>query len=105
VAWSRDEGSDLSARINLTALRDYFTAVARRTVEVVRSLRPEALDELPDLQHLRAEGVVRDKALWAIREREGQTKGWWLGPLGIAHSRSHHGHATVIRLLQGSRRR
>jgi uncharacterized damage-inducible protein DinB len=100
-----DEVSDLSARINLTALRDYYAAVGRRTVEVVQSLRPEALDELPDLQRLRAEGVFRDKALWAIVEREGQTKGWWLGQLGIAHSQSHRGQATVIRLLQGARRR
>jgi len=100
-----DEVSDLSARIDLTALRDYYTAVGRRTVEVVRSLRPEALDELPDLGRLRVDGVFRDKALWAIVEREGQTKGWWLGQLGIAHSQSHRGQATVIRLLQGNRRR
>jgi hypothetical protein len=101
---SDDEASDLSARINLTALRDYYTAVGRRTVEVVRSLRPEAFDELPDLDRFRAAGVFREKALWAIVERAGQTKGWWLGQLGIAHSQSHRGQATVISLLQGIRR-
>jgi hypothetical protein len=63
--------------------------VGQRTVEVVRSLRPEALDELPDLDRFRAAGVFREKALWAIVERAGQTKGWWLGQLGIAHSQSH----------------
>jgi DinB family protein len=99
-----DEVSDLSARLNLAALRDYYTAVGRCTVEIVRSLRPEALDELPDLQRLRAEGVFRDNALRLIAEREGETKGWWLGQLGIAHSQSHRGQATVIRLLQGIRR-
>jgi hypothetical protein len=86
---SDDEASDLSARIHLPALRDYYTAVGQRTVEVVRSLRPEALDELPDLDRFRAAGVFREKALWAIVERAGQTKGWWLGQLGIAHSQSH----------------
>jgi DinB family protein len=101
---SDDEASDLSARIHLPALRDYYTAVGHRTVEVVRSLRPEALDELPDLDHFRAAGVFREKALWAIVERADQTKGWWLGQLGIAHSQSHRGQATVIRLLQGMRR-
>jgi hypothetical protein len=30
-----DEVSDLSARLDLAALRDYYTAVGRRTVEVV----------------------------------------------------------------------
>ena len=73
-----DEVSDLSARINLAALCDYYTAVGRRTVEVLRSLRPEALDELPDLQRLRAEGVFRDKALWAIVELAARPKaGSW----------------------------
>jgi hypothetical protein len=36
-----DEVSDLSARLDLVALRGYYTAVGRRTLEVVRSLRPE----------------------------------------------------------------
>ena len=101
---SDDEASDLSARIHLTALRDYYTAVGQRTVEVVRSLRPETLDEFPDLDRVRAAGVFREQALWAIVERAGQTKGWWLGQLGIAHSQSHRGQATVIRLLQGVHR-
>jgi DinB superfamily len=101
---SDDEASDLSARIHLPVLRDYYTAVGRRTIEVVRSLRPETLDELPDLDRFRAAGVFREQALWAIVDRAGQTKGWWLGQLGIAHSQSHRGQATVIRLLQGIRR-
>ena len=99
-----DEVSDLSARLDLAALRDYYIAVGRRTVDVVRSLRPEALDERPDLERLRAEGVFRENAVRLIAERERETKGWWLGQLGIAHSQSHRGQATVIRLLQGVRR-
>lgn len=99
-----DEVSDLSARLDLAALRDYYIAVGRRTVDVVRSLRPEALDERPDLERLRAEGVFRESAVRLIAERERETKGWWLGQLGIAHSQSHRGQATVIRLLQGVRR-
>jgi hypothetical protein len=96
--------SDLSARLDLAALRDYYTAVGQRTREVVRSLRPETLDEVPDLDRFRAAGVFREQALWAIVERAGQTKGWWLGQLGIAHSQSHRGQATVIRLLQRGHR-
>jgi hypothetical protein len=100
-----DEVSDLSARLDLAALRDYYTAVGRRTVEVVRPLRPEALDEIPDLHRLRAEGVVRENALWVIEQREGQSKGQWLGQLGMTHSQGHRGQATMICLLQGIRRR
>jgi hypothetical protein len=98
------EVSDLSAQLDLAALRDYYTAVGRRTLEVVRSLRPEALDELPDLERLRAAGVFRENAVRLIAERERETKGWWLGQLGIAHSQSHRGQAVTIRLLQGIRR-
>ncbi len=99
-----EEVSDLSAHLDVAALRDYYTAVGHRTAEVVRSLRPEALDERPDLDRLRTDGVFRDSALGAILEQAGPTKGWWLGLLGIAHSQSHRGQATVIRLLQGMRR-
>jgi hypothetical protein len=99
-----EEVSDLSARLDLAALRDYYMAVGRRTLEVVRSLRPEALDELPDLERLRAAGVFRENAVRLIAERSRETKGWWLGQLGIAHSQSHRGQAVTIRLLQGIRR-
>src|SRR5262245_37580789 len=39
-----DEVSEVSARLNLAALRDYYTAVGRRTVEVVRALQLQELD-------------------------------------------------------------
>jgi hypothetical protein len=93
----------VSARLDLAALRDYYTAVGRRTVEVVRSLRPEALDEPLDVHRLRAAGIVRENALTVIEQREGQSKGQWLGQLGMSHSQGHRGQATTICLLQGIR--
>jgi hypothetical protein len=63
-----------------------------------------SLQALLDLERLRAEGVFWENAVRLIAERERETKGWWLGQLGIAHSQSHRGQATVIRLLQGVRR-
>jgi hypothetical protein len=100
-----DEVSDLSARLDLAALRGYYIAVGRRTVEVVTSLRPQELDELPVLHRLRSEGVFRENAMWAISEREGQTKGWWLGHLGIGHNQLHRGQAVIVRRFQGIRNR
>jgi hypothetical protein len=38
--------------------------------------RSQVLDELPDMDRFRTAGVFREKALWAIVERAGQTKGW-----------------------------
>jgi uncharacterized damage-inducible protein DinB len=101
-----EEVSDFSARVDIAALRAYYETVGRRTVEVVKSLRPEDLDEVPNLQKLRAEGVFRENAMWAISEREGKrTNGQWLGHLGIAHNQTHRGEALTIRGLLGIRNR
>ena len=100
-----DEVSDLSARLDLAALRDYYTAVGRRTVEVVRSLPPEALDEPLDVPRLRAEGVVRENAVALLELAKDQSKGQWLAKIGMSHSQGHRGQATTICLLQGIRPR
>jgi len=96
-----NEVSEWSARVNLEALRGYYNAVGRSIVEVVTALQSQDLDEMPDLHRLHTEGVFREEALWAISEREGQTKGWWLGHLGIGHNQMHRGEALTIRGLQG----
>jgi len=75
--------------------------VGRSTAEVVKALQPQELEEIPDLHRLHVEGVFREAALWAIAEREGQTKGWWLGHLGIGHNQMHRGEALTVRGLQG----
>lgn len=99
--------SALSASVELTALRGYYTAVGQSTVALVTSLQPQELDESPDLHRLHpdVEGVFRENAMWAISEREGSSKGWWLGHLGIAHNQMHRGEALTIRGLQGIRNR
>ena len=100
-----NEVSEWSARVNLDALRGYYSAVGRSTVEVVTALQPQELDAMPDLHRLHTEGVFRESAIWATSEREGQTKGWWLGHLGLGHNQMHRGEALTIRGLQGIRNR
>jgi hypothetical protein len=101
------EVSTLSASVDLTALNGYYTAVGQSTVAVVTSLPPQELDAIPDLHrlHPEVEGVFQENAMWAISEREGASKGWWLGHLGIAHNQMHRGEALTIRGLQGMRNR
>ena len=82
----------------------------KRTQEVVRSLRPEELDEVPDSaflsQKLVADGTAKENIIdFLIWEREGNTKGWWLGHLGLTHNHLHRGEALTIRGLQGIRNR
>jgi hypothetical protein len=43
--------------------------------------------------------------LRVIEQREGQSKGQWLGQLGMSHSQGHRGQVTTICLLQGIRPR
>lgn len=65
----------------------------------------QALNERPDLYWLCAEGVFRGNRLSAITEREGETKGWWLGQPGIGYSQMHRDQALMIRRLQRIRNR
>ncbi|HEU4346039.1 MAG TPA: DinB family protein [Candidatus Binatia bacterium] len=99
--------SALSASVDLTALHGYYNAVGQSTVAVVTSLQPQELDAIPDLHRLHpdVEGVFQENAMWAISERAGLSKGWWLGHLGIAHNQMHRGEALTIRGLQGIRNR
>ena len=99
--------SALSASVDLVALCGYYHAVEQSTAAIVMSLQPQELDEVPTLHRLHpdAEGIFRENAMWGISEREGLTKGWWLGHLGIGHNQLHRGEALTVRGLQGIRNR
>ena len=100
-----DEVDVLSACVDLEALRGYYLAVGQRTTEMLKSLQPHTLDEHPELDRLHpaVEGVFRESATWAISDREGKSKGWWLVHLGLTHNQMHRGEALTIRGLQGIR--
>ena len=105
-----EEVGDFTDRVDLHALKEYYNTVGKRTQEVVRSLRPEELDEVPDSaylsQKLVADGTAKENIIdFLIWEREGNTKGWWLGHLGLTHNHLHRGEALTIRGLQGIRNR
>ncbi len=56
------EVHEMSARIDLDALRAYWEAVGRRTEEVVAGLRAEELDEVRDAEYPRRRvGDLRDR--------------------------------------------
>jgi hypothetical protein len=106
-----DEVTDLSARIDLAALQDYWAAVGRGTLAVVHTLHPEVLDEVIDpafLQHVLVdEGVFgphTDVVGFIEPFYHGRKKGWFLAQLGLAHSYEHRAEALLIRGLLGFRR-
>jgi hypothetical protein len=105
-----EEVGDFTTRVNLTTLKEYYKVVGKRTLEVVKGLRPEDLDEVPDSaylsQKLVADGTAKENIIdFLIWEREGKNKGFWLGQLGLTHNHLHRGEALTIRGLQGIRNR
>ena len=100
-----DEVRDLSARIDLAALRAYWQAVGHRTEEVVHGLRPEDLDQVNDAAYVRGvvehDGFVTEDALWVRDYMEGQTRGFFLCHLALTHNFVHLGEANAIRGLMG----
>jgi hypothetical protein len=75
-AMSEQRIAEISARVDLEALRSYRTAVGRRTREIVRGLRPEDLKKRVDpqrLQRVLAEGAVEPAAMGLIEYWGGRT--------------------------------
>jgi hypothetical protein len=105
---SDEEVGDFTEKVDLVVLKDYYKAVGSRTQEVVRYLRPEELDQVPDAAYLSRKLVedgtanqhIINRIIW---EREGNNKGWWLGHLGLTHNHLHRGEALTIRGILGIR--
>lgn len=104
-----DEVADLSTRLNLDGLRAYWGAVGERTVNVVKALRPEELDEINEPEYVRQicaeDGLFVESAGWVVTYLEGKTKGLMLSQLALSHLFSHIGEAQVTRALFGLRGR
>jgi hypothetical protein len=101
-----DEVTDLSGRIDLTALRAYWDALYRRTLAIVRDLPADALAEPIDRDYMRrmiAEEAVLGpragwvEAMWAARPN----RGWFLAQLALAHHYGHLYEGNVTRGLLG----
>ncbi|MFQ6026827.1 MAG: DinB family protein [Dehalococcoidia bacterium] len=105
-----EEVGEFTSRVDLELLGDYYSSVGRRTIEVIQGLKSEDLNEVPDSAYLSqalvADGTARENIIdFLIWEREGNTKGWWLGHLGLAHNHLHRGEALTVRGMQGIRNR
>ena len=104
-----DEVTDLSARLDLPALRAYWAAVGRGTLAVVRTLHSDELDEVIDPAFLHQvivdEGVFGPNTDFVESFYQGNNKGWFLAHLGLTHNYEHAAEALVIRGLLGFRRR
>lgn len=102
------EVDQLSARVDLGALRGYWEALAQRTLKVVETLRGRDLDELVPADRVQRvcadEGAVAPGAGW-LAEFWGnrRSRGFMLAQTPLLHVYGHYFEARVVAGLWGSR--
>jgi hypothetical protein len=98
----------LSARVDVPALRAYWEALTRRTLDVVETLRDEDLGAVVPADRVKRvcadEGAVAARAewlteFWASR----RTRGWVLAQTPLLHVYGHYFEARVAAGLWGAR--
>jgi hypothetical protein len=98
----------LSVRVDLAALRGYWDALTRRTLEVVASLRGQDLDTLVPAERVKRvcadEDAVAPGAEWLTEFwANGRTRGWVLAQTPLLHVYGHYFEARVTAGLWGAR--
>jgi DinB family protein len=99
---------DLSARIDLQALRGYLGAVTGRTLAVVETLRASDLESPVPADRVRSvvqlENVVAPGAEWLTDFwARGRSRAWTLAQTALLHPYGHYYEARVAAGLLGSR--
>ncbi len=102
------EVDELSARIDLDALRGYWDAVTRRTPRVVDGLRGSDLDAIVPADRVQrvatVEGAVAKGAEWLTEFWAAKrTRAWVLAQTPLLHVYGHYFEARVAAGLWGAR--
>ena len=102
------EVDELSARIDLQALKGYWDAVTARTLEVIETLRGSDLEALVPAERVRSvvisEGVVAPGAEWLTEFwAGGRSRAWVLVQTALLHPNGHYYEARVAAGLFGAR--
>jgi hypothetical protein len=102
------EVDELSARIDLHALRGYWDAVTARTLAAVETLRGSDLEALVAGGRVRSvvlsEGVVAPGAEWLTEFwAGGRSRAWVLAQTALLHPYGHYYEARVAAGLWGAR--
>jgi hypothetical protein len=102
------EVDELSARIELHALRGYWDAVTARTLTVVETFRGSDLDAPVPGERVRSvvlsEGVVAPGAEWLTEFwAGGRSRAWVLAQTALLHPYGHYFEARVAAGLWGAR--
>jgi hypothetical protein len=99
------ESAELSARVDLAALRAYWQAVGDSTKEVVAALAPEELPEVVEETRLagaEADGAhANEQAPWLDQFFSGRTKAWHLAFVNVHNVEHLIGQALAVRAQAG----
>jgi hypothetical protein len=105
TAMTSDEVDELSARVDVAALRAYWDAVGANTRSVVSALAPGRLDEIVDPEDRRR--VLVDEGFAGPHEKvapDPRPRAWFLAYAGMTHGHGHFFEGFVTRGLVVSRR-
>ena len=102
------EVDELSARIDIQALRGYWDAVSARTLELVETLRGTDLEATVPGERVtsvvRTEGAVAPGVEWLTEFwAGGRTRAWILAQTALLHPYGHYYEARVAAGLWGKR--
>jgi hypothetical protein len=104
TAMNSAEVDELSARIDVQALRAYRAAVGRRTREVISVLDAAGLDAPTtdaDVSRARTQGAFGSGAEWVGEIWTGSTRGFLMGRNAIVHNSMHFGEIGIVRAALG----
>lgn len=98
----------LSARVDLPALRGYWEAVTRRTLDVAGTLGGADLENVVPADHVRrvasGEGAVASGVEWLTDFwAGGRSRAWFLSQVPLLHVYGHYFEARVAAGLWGAR--
>lgn len=101
---TEEEVAELSARIDVSAVKAYRSAVGRRTREMAAALPAAAWQEIvgpADIERAVAQGAFGPTAGWVAQAWQGQSRAMRLGATAITHNAMHLGEAVTIRAQAG----
>jgi hypothetical protein len=104
MGMTKPEVTDLSAKIDIAALRDYRDAVGRRTQEIVRAYGDKDWEgnlEAASLERAGALGCFGDRTEGFVKGFTGRPRGAVLSGIAVMHSAMHMGEGATVRAAGG----
>ncbi len=104
IGMTKPEVAELTAQVDIAALRDYRDAVGRRTQEVIRGFGPSDWQgelQAPALEKAASLGCLGTNGAMVAKAFTGRPRVGILGGLLVTHAAMHMGEAQTVRTAGG----